>query len=377
MGSFVNHLVFSKSWRYRLARHAIFWLSYFAVFGVMDLPDRWDAATVAALSYWPVNMLFVYVVLYLVVPRLLMRSAYLPFFACYCAWGLACLAIEYAWGYLVLQHSRLPSVGPWHTFTNMLNVSNITVANVMAGLGVALVMYKYWRGEVWQKLQVRQARTKAELELLKTQLHPHFLFNTLNNLYALVIEQSDKAPQMLMRLSAILSYVLYECRAPEVPLEREIGICKDYIELERERFGERLDVSLDFSGPLAGKMIAPMLFQPFIENAFRHGASEQNGKVWMSVELSVRHDQLFFRVINSADFATGPDRPNPDGMGLDNIIRRLGLLYPDRHRLTRDKGDGVYIVSFTIDLNSSALADLHPAEQNEEPALYENAVFNY
>jgi LytS/YehU family sensor histidine kinase len=217
----------------------------------------------------------------------------------------------------------------------------------MAVLGIGITMYKFWRREVWEKLQVRQEKTKAELELLKAKLHPHFLFNTLNNLYTLVIERSDKAPQMLMRLSAILSYVLYECQSAKVPLEREISICKDYIELERERYGERLEVSLDFSGPISGKMIAPMLFQPFIENAFLNGTSEQEGKVWMSIEISVLHSQLFFRVINSVAPDEDLQQAKPLAAGIDNAIRRLELLYPDRYTLSREREAGVNIVSLT------------------------------
>jgi two-component system, LytTR family, sensor kinase len=356
MGPFINHFVFSRSWRYRLARHAFFWLAYFGVFQVMDLEDQGLRRTIAvALCYLPFNMLFVYLVLYRLVPRLLMQSAYWSFFVWYCGCGLACLTLDYFWGYLViyrsrLVHSHVPPPDFWHTVTHILDPANFTVMNSMAVLGVGIVLYKFWRQEVWQKLQLKQEKTKAELELLKAQLHPHFLFNTLNNLYALVIERSDKAPQMLMRLSAILSYVLYECRGAEVPLEREIGICNDYIELERERYGDRLDVSLDLSGPTAGKLIAPMLFQPFIEHAFQQELSDQGGKLWMSIEMSVRHDQFFFRLINSMDPDDRLSQPRSQDAGIDNAIRRLELLYPGAHQLSREKGEGVFIVSLTIDL---------------------------
>ena len=361
MRAFFNSFVFSNNWGYRLARHALFWLAYLLVFDVMDLVDRGFRAIWVALCYLPFNMLFVYFVLYRLVPRLLMRSAYWPFFFWYCAWGLVCLTIDYFWGYFVIYHSLVvesqgAAVWLWHTFTSILDPGNFTVANIMAVLGVGSVLYKFWRREVWEKLQVRQEKTKAELELLKANLHPHFLFNTLNNLYALVIQQSDKAPQMLMRLSAILSYVLYECQSAEVPLEREISICKDYIELERERYGDRLDVSLDFSGPIDGKLIAPMLFQPFIENAFLYGTSEQEGKVWLSIEMSLLHDQLFFRVINSVNFDEAAPHPIPAAAGIDNAIRRLELLYPDRYTLSRERTEDVYIVSLLIDL-SPAVAD--------------------
>jgi LytS/YehU family sensor histidine kinase len=320
-------------------------------------------------------------VLYWLVPRLLLRSAYVAFFFCYCVWALAGLFLSYSCRYYFIPDSLFgdPASHPayMHPFTLALDTLDFTVANVMATFAVFIRMYTFWRGEVWHKLQLTQEKTRAELELLKAQLHPHFLFNTLNNLQALVLERSDKAPQMLMRLSAILSYVLYECQDAAVALEREISICRDYIQLESERYGDRLDISMDFSGPIAGKMIAPMLFQPFIENAFQHGPAEQAGKAWMSIELSVRHNHVFFRVINSTDFsariAGGPD----EEIGIQNIRRRLELLYPGRHQLSQERGDGVYIVSLSIDLTPSAMGMPLLRGNINEQALYENTVFNY
>jgi hypothetical protein len=377
-----DDLVFNKAWGYRVARHALFWLSYFGVFQIMDITDGGLLATKVALSYLLLNMLFVYLALYFLVPRLLMRSAYWSFFCWYCVAGLACLTLDYFWGHLVvyriwLVNYHIPKRDFWHTIMYILDPTNFTVANIMAGLGVGIKMYKFWRGEVWQKLQISQEKTKAELELLKARLHPYFLVNTLNKLYAMVIDQSEEAPRMLMRLSAILSYSLYECRSADVPLEREISICQDYIELERQRFGDRLDVSEDFSGPIEGKRIAPMLFQPFIENAFHWGTTNPGQKMWMSIEMSVQGNQLFFRVINSVDSDDSERQSNSGNAGIDNNIRRLALLYPGRHWLNQEKGDGVYIVSLTIDLTPAPTAGSGSADSKKEPLLYENAVFNY
>jgi two-component system, LytTR family, sensor histidine kinase AlgZ len=383
MGVFVNHLVFSRARGYRLTRHALFWLFSLGIFVNMDSAFTGSkvASLKAGLTFLPLEMLYIYVILYWLVPRTLMHSAYVAFCLRFIGWIAVNLLLDYFWRYYLIDHTSFTYSWPRPplslAYRYIFDANVITVSNVTAGVGIWITLYRYWQGEVWQKMQLRQEKTKAELELLKAQLHPHFLFNTLNNLYALVIEQSEKAPQMLMRLSAILSYVLYECRAAEVPVERELMICKDYIELERERYGERLDVSVDFSGSIDGKMVSPMLFQPFIENAFRLGASEQEGKVWMSVELSVRHHQLFFRVINSANFDDARSGLDAEWVGVQNIVRRLELLYPGRHQLTREKGDGVYIVSLTIDLSQSAAAIPEKAGLKKEPALYENAVFNY
>jgi hypothetical protein len=378
----VNNIVFRKEWPYQVTRHLLFWLLGSGIFAVV-INGEWGWMVVTPLSvltFLPFFMLYVYLVLYWLVPRLLLRSSYLAFFFCYCLWALVGLFLSYICRYYLIPKSLFgdsqarPAL--LHPLTLVLDITDFTVINVMATLAVFIRMYTFWKGEVWHKLQLKQEKTMAELELLKAQLHPHFLFNTLNNLHALVVERSDKAPQMLMRLSAILSYVLYECRDAEVPLEREISICRDYIQLESERYGDRLDISMDFSDPVAGKMVAPMLFQPFIENAFKYGPAEQAGKAWMSIELSVRRHQLFFRVINSADFSARIAGAPDEEISIRNIQRRLELIYPGRHQLSREKGEGVYIVSLSIDLNASTI-DIKPSENKKEQAFYEDTLFNY
>jgi LytS/YehU family sensor histidine kinase len=209
-------------------------------------------------------------------------------------------------------------------------------------------MHKFWRVEMFQKLQFAQEKTQAELALLKAQLHPHFLFNTLNNLYTLILRESDRAPDMLRRLTGILNYVLNECHADQVPLEREIAFCRDYIDLEKERYGDRLDIDVMFSGDLENKFITPMLFQPFIENAFKHGASEQVGQVWIDIRLTALDNQLEFIVTNSA--APADRAPASGGIGIANIHRRLQLLYPDRYRFVREQQEGMYSIALTIEL---------------------------
>jgi hypothetical protein len=383
MVQLVNNVVFRKEWPYRVIRHLLFWLIGSGIFAYMIGSERgWNVVTPKSiLIFLPFFMLYVYVVLYWLVPRLLLKSAYVAFFFSYCVWALAGLFLSYACRYFFIPDSLFPNSAPrpafMHPFTLVLDTLDFTVTNVMAAFAVFIRMYTFWRGEVWHKLQLTQEKAKAELELLKAQLHPHFLFNTLNNLQALVLEKSDKAPQTLMRLSAILSYVLYECRDAEVPLEREISICRDYIQLESERNGDRLDISMDFSDPVSGKMVAPMLFQPFIQNAFKYSPAEQAGKAWMSIELSVRHNHVFFRVINSADFTARIAAEPDEQTGIRNIRRRLELIYPGRHQLSRERGDGVYIVSLSIDLTPSGTRTFLPEKNKNEQASYENTVFNY
>src|ERR1700761_5010710 len=204
MGSFVNDVVYGKAWGYRLTRHLLFWLFSLSVFVNMDsaYTHRLSSSIKAGLTFLPLDLIYVYVVLYWLVPRKLMRSEYVSFSLWYLGWLLANLLLAFCWRYMLIYHTSFTYATARPDFRHALpyffDVNIVTVINVTAGAGVWITLYKHWQREIWQKMRIRQEKTKAELELLKMQLHPHFLFNTLNNLYALVVGRSDKAPQMLM-----------------------------------------------------------------------------------------------------------------------------------------------------------------------------------
>jgi two-component system sensor histidine kinase AlgZ len=352
MIGFAKDIIFQK--KHRLFRHILFWLMWMAIFCLLTGGDNssLQAPVLANLSILPIDIIYVYVILYVFVPVFLVRGRYNAFFVIYCAWVLFGLAATFVFRYYILSplwSGVKPNDLDWNgAYHGIIDFGNFMLMNSIAMIAVFISMLKQWHIEVTKKIQIEQEKTSAELELLKAQLHPHFLFNTLNNLYSLVLEQSDRAPDLLLRLSGLLTYVLYDCKAKAVLLEKEIGVMKDYIALEWERYGSRLEISQKFSGDLEDKLIAPMLFQPFVENAFKHGTSEQVGRVWIDIELSVKNDQLFFRVINSVDWSPGPRQPG--GIGINNTRRRLELLYPGRYSLQQDKGEEVYVVTLTIDL---------------------------
>ncbi len=371
MAGLGKNIIFSG--KYRILRHILFWLVYllvFSTFSAFDTTGIRDGITTTAL-FTPMNMLYVYVVAYFLVPVFLIKEKYIQFFALYCVWALVGLILNFLFRNFVLIPLRTGKPGPPielnHLYFKVFALFSFVVMNTIAMFSIFIRMFKYWHLELREKMQIEQQKTIAELELLKAQLHPHFLFNTLNNLYSLVLERSEKAPDMLLRLSGLLNYVLYECKSPEVPLEKEILVMKDYIALEQERYGQRLDISLNFSGDIGNKMIAPMLFQPFVENAFKHGTAEQLGRVWLSIELSVKHEQLFFRVINSMEALQNNQlNGRRTGIGINNVRRRLELLYPEKFRLEQDAVEETHIISLTIDLRASGTARLLSPALNDQ-----------
>ncbi len=368
----ISQLINSNEIRYRICRHAIFWLMYIIGYSFIGIDTGYGlfGPFMLAIRWLPFTALNTYVILYWLVERYLLRLRYRTFFLLLAAWTAVGVFLAFLTHlYLVYPYCWEP--GPRPSFRQALpeifDIYPIFVCNVVTGFAVFLRLYKFWRIELLQKLQLKQGKTDAELELLKAQLHPHFLFNTLNNLYTLILEKSPRAPEMLLRLSGILNYVLNDCQGSEVSLKKEIAFCQDYIDLEKERYGDRLDVVTNFSGDLESRTITPMLFQPFIENALKHGAAEQLGKVWINIELTIHNNELSFRVINSAGFSA---QSSPSGgIGIANILRRLQLLYPGRHRFARSQEAGLHSISLTIDLTSATSGRSYRVSKKGKPLV--------
>ena len=201
----------------------------------------------------------------------------------------------------------------------------------------ALSLGKQWLLKQRELLHAKQEKMTAELQLLKAQIHPHFLFNTLNNIYSFSLDLSPKTPQLILKLSSLLSYMLYDCKAEEVRLEKEVEIMKDYIDLEKERYGDKIEISWNVEGDIRDIFISPLLMLPFLENAFKHGASEQIEKPWMGVDISAASNTVKFKITNSKNENI---QYSQQGIGINNVKKRLEFLYPGKHELKiNDEGD--------------------------------------
>ena len=199
--------------------------------------------------------------------------------------------------------------------------------------------------------RLEKEKTEAELNFLKAQIHPHFLFNTLNNIYTLTLQKSDLAPITLIKLSEMLDYMLYQCNDPQVPVHKEIQLLNNYIDLERLRYGERLDFSFNKSIDRPETPIAPLILLSLVENAFKHGASGAIKKPAIHIKLSVVNDQLDMEVFNTKAIKQQADPAGyKEGIGVSNITRQLALVYADRYQLDVVEKDDSYQVNLHIDL---------------------------
>ena len=309
----------------------------------------------------PLSLLagFFYLNYWVLIPRVLARRHFAGYVA------LVVLAGLLVAGPVMLRHFGLLSL-PYPNAGHPLPpgpLGPLQMAGLVLGLAWLISSTLRITGEWLRSEQVRKQlhsdQLAAELAFLKSQVNPHFLFNTLNNVYSLAELKSDDAPAAILKLSHLMRYMLYEAHAPRVPLTHEIEHLRTYVDLQRLRLDpDQVPIAFDITGDPHGHLIEPMLLIPFVENAFKHGISFQHPSR-ISIQLRVEDGGLTFTVRNRR-FDTAPDAPQGaapvGGVGLRNVRQRLHLLYPGRrHALVLDPIGPDFVVTLTLTFDHAPL----------------------
>lgn len=195
--------------------------------------------------------------------------------------------------------------------------------------------------------ELKSENLNSELKFLKSQVNPHFLFNSLNNLYALAIKKSEKTPDIILKLSDILRYMIYDGEENKVPLRKEVQYLKNYIDLFKLKDEDIKNIKVHFDEIPDSVIVEPMLFIPFVENSFKHSKIEDLDNGWISIDMKLDKNKITFTVANSIP-ATKHSKDEVGGIGLENITRRLSLLYPDRHELSINTEAEKFTVNLTL-----------------------------
>lgn len=350
-------------------RHILFWifiLNYFTWgFGIGPSGDA-KSQYIRIAMFIPGFMAVVYPLLYFLIPRLLVNKNIFHFILGFI--GLIVLAIIYTEVFQLNFHSTNKFFGfDYRWGKNILPYIHV------AGMATAIKFIKYAFFQEDRALNATQQKTIAELELLKAQIHPHFLFNTLNNLFAHTLQNSPDSPRIVARLSDLLKFMIYERKQDFIQLTQEAQLLKNYIELEKLRYGKELDFSLNISGELENKLIRPLLLLPLIENSFKHGLSQQLEQKWISMDLEVEKNNFYFKLANSKDPRSAKTvvQGKSKGIGLENVKRRLELLYPGKHRFQVLEEEDMFLV--TVELQVSEENTL-VKEQNQPTILADKKV---
>jgi len=211
-----------------------------------------------------------------------------------------------------------------------------------------------WTIQQKDKKELESQTLQSELKFLKSQINPHFLFNTLNSLYALTLKKSDLAPAIVLKLAEMMRYMRYECNEKEVLLSKEINYLKNYLELEKLRHGNNMDIDLKITGEIEKQKIAPLILIPFIENSFKHGANNQIGQGYVNFDLDVHQNELRMKLENSKT----PSLPKAldkrsGGIGLVNVKRRMEIIYPNKHHLNILESPNTYKIELNLNLETN------------------------
>ena len=336
----------------RLLRHLLFWVAYYLYDGPISSiieSDPLSRIYIAAIAM-PVKIVATYFTLYLLIRKYQEQGKQLRFYIYLLVSIMFFGALQRAVSYTIIYPVYYPdglNVGLWY-FPKVI-IETFGVYSVVA-IVVVLHVGKKWYQSQQEKQQLKNEKLEAELQLLKAQIHPHFLFNTLNNLYSLTVTASQKAPVIVDKLSQLLNYMLYDSNKNTVPLQKEVEYIENYITLEKLRYEERLDVSLNIFDKIDKISIAPLLILPFIENSFKHGFVNEIGKVWVHINILINNNLLIIKVENSKSNGDPVSAGGAfGGIGLTNVKKRLELIYKDRYDLNIVDED-TYLVVLKIKL---------------------------
>ncbi|MDB5209785.1 MAG: histidine kinase [Sediminibacterium sp.] len=246
-------------------------------------------------------------------------------------------------------------MGIYHSFRNLPDAVAVfwDAVRFIPGSFLVFAVCKLFFDYAQLKFEGQQAqleKKQAELVFLKAQINPHFLFNTLNNIYSLSQYEPQLVSESILQLSKLLRYMLYETSSEFIAVDKEVKIINDYIDLEKLRYNENVTIGVNYDIEDPSEMIPPLLLIPLVENSFKHGISESRGKRFVHVMLTLQNHQLYFAVKNSSDLIA--DRPKTTGnIGLSNLRRRLNLLYKEFDLFTEQK-DSIFTAVLQINLSS-------------------------
>jgi sensor histidine kinase YesM len=366
MDTFFARLALSNDRTYRIGRHFLFWFVCWAfmgfIYGFMFIAE--NQSEYIALSYFeailylPQHILLSYGLMYFILPEYITREKY---------WSaiVATLVLIFVVAFmspLIVRFVINPireslSIAPKSEHGIFFSLmAGLRGSMTVAGFAVAIKLIKLWYQKKTDNERLEKENLRAELEILKGQLHPHFMFNTLNSIYSLALKKSDHTAEAIIKLSNLMRFILTECNSSTIELQKEIEVLSNYIELEKARFGKRLDISINVSGDVQQTEVPPLLLIPFLENSFKHGANEMTDLAWISLDLHVALPLLTFKLINGKP-AENPKAKDSFLVGLVNVQRRLQLLYPNGHELRITEDPDTFVVVLVIQLDKLRLPD--------------------
>lgn len=343
----------------RYVRHTLFWIAYVAfeiyteVIWLLSHHAQLtvlDAITMSFLAEISVTLLIKIPMVYLMLYFLKRYTVNWPNRAKLAISIVGTLILFSLFAHIFVVYVLVPEVYHYIEGVGIYDFQGI-INSFMDKIWIACVAIALKQHSVSQKLRQREQalvteKLETELNFLKSQINPHFLFNTLNSIYSLARKKSEATPNMVLKLSELLRFVLYEAQNPAITIAREIQFLDDYIALQKIRYDGRLSIRFGHEADNPQALIMPMILIPFVENAFKHGAGESTSETYIHISLLVKAGQLVFTVENNFESGDGL----AEGIGLKNLRRQLELTYPD-FKLTTNAQNNTFTARLSINLN--------------------------
>nr|WP_298998721.1 histidine kinase [uncultured Allomuricauda sp.] len=347
----IHHILF---WAvYHFAWWTLFTGSVTKVFESIMVPY----GVVKYLGYVVYQALGVYFCLYVLIPKFLQKGKYVVFF-------LSIIGVIILMAMVITSNYYLAGLVANQSVYELYNISPETPITIFkhnalpscvgaTTLGLSIKLTKIWLDSQKRQQTLEREKLETELKFLRSQFNPHFLFNTINSIFVLINKDQEKASKSLAKFSELLRYQLYECNEPFIALDRELNYLENFIELQKlrqDRKNFELHVELE-KAINYNLQIVPFVLMPFVENAFKHVSHHKSSKNWIDIKLNVDDKELFFYVSNSRNVLQLAREEDTSGIGLNNVKRRLELLYPNTHILDIVKDNSKYTIQLRLQLN--------------------------
>jgi two-component system, LytTR family, sensor kinase len=329
----------------RIIQHILFWcLSFLILMNIFKVSVEMKQIDLiyTAIFHLPI-LLIVYLNLRFLFPLFLEKQMYFWY-------GIAVLILVAtgAGFYIILFNNWIDYIFTGYYFIAYYDFFDISLYFVIYIFVTSLL--RLARG--WFQLQeIEKEKTMAELKALKSQINPHFLFNSLNSIYSLARKNSSQVPEKVIQLSDLMRHIIYDSDVEFIHLSKEIEMIRNYIELQNLRTPEKEKIELEAIGEIEGKKVAPLIFLPFVENSFKHGLKSGAENPFVKIKIEVLQNDLIFEIENSKGKTSEINDSKYKGIGIENVKKRLGLIYPNMHSLNISETENIFKVILQIKLN--------------------------
>ena len=338
-----------------LKHHIVFWTIYFLIntFRWGRYFDDFLYSFQSGLLGFPIHIFLCYLNIYVLMPRFIFKKKYSLFILFLLSSIFMMVVVKFNLTYYLLNSNVWPE-GPEIVNTLTANyVMDMMIGELYVITFVtAIKITSDWIKENKRSSDLEKAQLETQLLFLRSQVSPHFFFNTLNNIYSLSLEGSKRTPKVILKLSELMRYLIYDTKNKRQDLKNEIICIQNYLELEKIRYSDNLEINMNIIGQIEGKVIAPILLLSFVENAYKHGANKSIDKIKIDIDFNVKGDFLNFKIVNQI-----PVRPknkqkfkrNQGGIGLSNVKKRLKLGYKkDDYKMSINSSNNLFTVKLKI-----------------------------